>query len=83
MNDINNIFGKILYEFPLEQINICFPKWVESLDSSHWLKADLLEAIKNSFKETTQLKSIHSSIDSLQENDKIKKAIIDIIILSN
>ena len=32
LDDINNIFGKILYEFPIERININFPKWADRLE---------------------------------------------------
>ena len=37
IEDINQIFSRVLYEFPIEQININFPRWVDSLDNSHWL----------------------------------------------
>ena len=30
-DDLNDIFARILYEFPIEQININFPKWVDGL----------------------------------------------------
>ena len=36
-NKVEEIFGKILYEFPIETININFPKWVDGLPESHWL----------------------------------------------
>ena len=49
LDDINNIFGKILYEFPIETLNITFPKWVDGLNSEHWLKAELYKEIKEAF----------------------------------
>ena len=41
IDDINNMFSKILYEFPIEQINIKFPRWIDGLDFSHPLKTEL------------------------------------------
>ena len=49
LEDINDIFGKILYEFPIEKMNINFPKWVDGLSDSHWLKEELYSEIKDAF----------------------------------
>ena len=77
MEDINTIFGKILYEFPVEQININFPKWVDCLDNEHWLKSSLLNDIKSSFTNVNVLKEIDSSLDQLQNTDVIKNSIVE------
>ena len=73
LNDINKIFGEILYEFPIEQININFPRWVDHLDSSHWLKKELYAEIKDTFFDTTRLKSISNKIDSLKATEIISE----------
>ena len=41
IEDINNIFGKILYEFPIDRININMPRWVDGLEDSHPLKQEI------------------------------------------
>ena len=45
--DIVRILEKILYEFPVRQVEFYIPKWVELLEPSHYLKADLLQQIKD------------------------------------
>ena len=30
IDDINQVFSRVLYEFPIEQININFPRWVDT-----------------------------------------------------
>ena len=77
MDDINNIFGRILFEFPIEQININYPKWVDSLDCTHWLKESLLNDIKSSFKDACVLKEIDTSLDCLQNTEVIQKSVIN------
>ena len=47
--DINNILSKILYEFPVNEIDIDLPNWVDTLDDSHWLKTSIINIIKTSF----------------------------------
>lgn len=77
MEDINEIFGKILYEFPIEKMNINFPKWVDGLSDSHWLKEELYSEIKEAFGNIHILKQIDSGIVKLQSTKVINKTIID------
>lgn len=77
IEDINNIFGRILYEFPIEQINITYPKWVDSLSDDHWLKNSLFNDIKSSFNDINVLKEIDKSLDSMQSTEVISKTTID------
>ena len=44
---IDEIFGKVLYEFPIERVNISFPRWVDGLPETHWLKEELYDEIKD------------------------------------
>ena len=70
LEDINDIFGKILYEFPIEKMNINFPKWVDGLSDSHWLKEELYSEIKDAFSDIRILKQVDTEIVKLQ-NTKI------------
>ena len=70
LEDINDIFGKILYEFPIEKMNINFPKWVDGLSDSHWLKEELYSEIKDAFSDICILKQVDTGIVKLQ-NTKI------------
>lgn len=46
---------KVLYEFPLQQMEFYIPKWVELADD-HPLKAELLQKIREMCREKTRLK---------------------------
>ena len=63
---VDEIFGKMLYEFPIDRININFPKWVDGLPDDHWLKEELYNEIKNTFKDVMILKQIDGRITKLQ-----------------
>ena len=77
MEDINEIFGKILYEFPIEKMNINFPKWVDGLSDSHWLKEELYSEIKEAFGNIHILKQIDNGILKLQSTKIINKTVIE------
>ena len=77
INNIDEIFGKVLYEFPIEQININFPRWVDGLPDDHWLKEELCDEIKDAFRNISVLKQVDSSITKLQKTDVISSTIIN------
>ena len=81
MNDINNIFSNILYEFPVSQINFKFPAWINGLDIDHELKIKLLSEIKNSFENVSLLKEISPCVKNISQTDIISNANTDNIML--
>lgn len=75
--DINNIFGKILYEFPVERININFPGWIDGLDYEHELKQELYKKVKEAFRNIKTIKKISDGVSKIKETDIIVKTTID------
>ena len=76
IDDINNMFSKILYEFPIEQINIKFPRWIDGLDFCHPLKTELYNEIKNAFSNINILKEVSSATASISQTEIIEKTSI-------
>lgn len=83
LDDINNIFSKILFEFPIEQINIKFPRWIEGLTDTNEIKTELYKEIKECFCNTRKLKEISDDVKRLQKTDVIDRTEIDKIDLGN
>lgn len=73
IEDIDDIFSKILYEFPVETININFPRWVEELPDDHWLKVELYDEIEKAFDNIRILKQVDRGINQLQSTKVITK----------
>ena len=83
MEDVNDIFGKILYEFPVERINLNFPGWVDGLDDSHGLKQELYANIKEAFKDTNAVKNINDGIDRIGKSEIVNGVTLREINLGN
>lgn len=83
INNVNEIFGKLLFEFPTKQINITYPNWINTLDSSHWIKKNIASQIRKSFKDTKIIKQISSAVNSIKANDIINSTSLDEINLAN
>lgn len=83
LNDINNIFNTILYQFPIEQININFPHWVDGLPNNHWLKVQLHSQIKEAFQNVRLLRQIDTGVTKIKKTEIIQNTIVDEILLGN
>ena len=81
--DINEIFSKVLYEFPIERINITYPKWVDGLEDPHWLKKELNLEIKQTFSGISVIKQANFAVTNLQNTEIILSTSIKEINLGN
>ena len=77
IDDIDSVMEKILYEFPVYEIGVNVPRWVEALEDSHWLKANMLDSIKETFKSAGKIRDIKIAMPNFEAYDFIKRAVID------
>lgn len=83
IDDINTMFSKVLYEFPVEQICIKFPRWIDGLDSEHPLKIELFNEIKDAFSDVQVLKDVSGCVDTIKQTEIISKSSIEDIRLGD
>ncbi|HHW30414.1 MAG TPA: stage IV sporulation protein A [Clostridiaceae bacterium] len=77
IEDINSIIEKVLLEFPVSEIGINIPKWVETLEEDHQLRLDFINAVKDTFKDVNNIREAKKSAGMFDQYDFIKKASID------
>ena len=77
ISDINNIFSKILYEFPVSQVNFSLPKWINGLDFNHPLKQELFNQIEDAFTNINLLKDTTSCITKIVQTNLITQTQIN------
>ena len=82
-DDITEMFSNLLYEFPVEEIRINLPRWIDGLDFSHPLKSKLFEQIENAFNNVFALKDISNCVSVIQETDIISNVTINSIMLGS
>jgi stage IV sporulation protein A len=66
-DDIANVFQVVLKEFPVSEINIDIPEWIEKLDSKHWLKVNFFNVVKDMCKKIFKVRDIKRSLDEFRE----------------
>lgn len=66
-DDITRTFGNVLKEFPVKEINIDMPEWIEKLEPKHWLKVDFINLIKEMCKDIYKVRDVRKSIEGIGE----------------
>lgn len=76
-SDIKEIISQILFEFPIKEININMPKWINTLDKTHWLKENIFTSIKEATKNIEHIREVKGSIDFINANENITNCFIE------
>ncbi len=62
MEDLDAILEKVLFEFPVREVNFHLPRWTDSLDLEHWLKKGLVSLIKANISEVFKIRDVEGSV---------------------
>ncbi len=81
MDDINKIMKNVLFEFPLKELGINLPGWIDALPQDHYLKASIYESVRSAVAGIQKLSHIDSVAPALSENEYVSSARIDDISL--
>lgn len=71
--DILEILEKVLYEFPVNEVNIALPLWVEELNNKHWLRQKFEDAVQETVHLVRRLRDINNAVESLSDYDFISQ----------
>ncbi len=78
-SDIKQILAQILYEFPIKEIKVDFPMWINSLPLHHWLRSEIVDSVKNSCNGLSRIRDVDMFKNSVMENEYISDADTDSI----
>jgi stage IV sporulation protein A len=83
MEDIKGILSRVLFEFPVKEIGICFPKWVNALPFEHPLRSEIISKIKEAARDVKHIRDIARFEKDFKESESIENAFINEINLGN
>lgn len=75
--DIRKILEQMLYQFPLRELRFFFPGWVETLEQGHWLKQEMIAALRGVMEQADKLADVEQAIAGLSEAEFLKRADTD------
>lgn len=71
-SQLNQILSETLYEFPASQISFHLPGFIEGLQNQHWIKATLINNIKEWSKTFDNIRDIKNTVDFLADGKIIQ-----------
>ncbi|MBR4073133.1 MAG: stage IV sporulation protein A [Clostridia bacterium] len=78
-DDIKKILSKILFEFPVKEICLNYPKWINNLSMEHWLRQGINETVKKAVENVKHIRDIAGFSQSLKNSENIDNAFVDCI----
>lgn len=83
VHDVEKIFKTLLYEFPIKEVNIDLPGWVDGLPKEHWIRTSIMNSLKPAIIELQKLNQVEDSLNILKELDIVKDITINMINLGD
>ena len=71
VEQVYGVLEEVLYEFPVQEVNIKLPRWVDELDEDFWLREGLENAIRDILNEVRKVRDIDKAIERLSEVENI------------
>lgn len=75
--DVLYVLEKVLMEFPVNEVNVTLPAWVEELDSAHWLRKSYEEAVHQTVQNVRRLRDVQGAVERLGDYDFIATVRLD------
>lgn len=73
---IERILTEVLYAFPIQEISIEAPGWLNSLEKDHWLRSEVYGCIRRAAAEVHSLKELDKFTKTLSECEYISSAAV-------
>ncbi len=80
--EITDVLTDVLYEFPVSNVGINFPSWINSLEKDNYLKSSIFASIRQSAVSITNIRSVSSFADALKDNEYIESVSVNSLDLS-
>ena len=76
--DIHQIMKKVLFEFPISELQFYVPKWLEMIPRSHKIKSEIIQYIKGLLEELKEIKDVILGVNYPQDGCMSKVRVDDI-----
>ncbi len=76
VDDVELIFERLLFEFPIKEINISLPGWIEGLPKSHWIRSTIMDTLKLTVESLQKLNEVEDSFKAFNDLEMVKEMTI-------
>lgn len=72
--DVERILKAVLYEFPMQELDLYLPAWVDALPAEHPIKSGLYAAVRNAASELRHIREVEGVMSALDGCENIRAA---------
>ncbi|RDV83999.1 stage IV sporulation protein A [Ammonifex thiophilus] len=69
--DIHTILTEVLYEFPVSEVNVSLPSWVDELEPEHWLRQKFENTVREAVRQVRRVRDIQTIAANLRQEEFI------------
>jgi len=69
--DVYQVLEEALYEFPVQEVNISLPKWVDEVEEDFWLRSRIEGSIRGILEDVRKVRDIDTAMDRLADIEYI------------
>ncbi len=73
-NTVKGILATVLFEFPVREIHVKIPDWVNGLERENRLRSALFSAVRDSAKDIVKIREVQDAAATLGENEYVERA---------
>ena len=77
--DIRHILGLVLEEFPVTEISVRMPEWVNALDENHRIRTSLRASVCRCADEISKAGDVHRAFEAMAENEYVRDAAVELL----
>ena len=70
--DLQEILRSLLYEFPVQELQLFFPEWVEALPPEHPIPAGLYQVVGQEAKRLEHVRQLENCMAELEQSEQIR-----------
>ena len=72
--DINGIIRELLYQFPLQELDVFLPPWVDALPGEHPIRSGLYQEISQAASQLTRISDLQPCMALLAQGENVESA---------
>ena len=72
--DISAILRQVLYEFPVKEMNLFLPAWVDALSQDHPIKQALFASIRSGAADLRRIRDVDSAVNAMMTCEEVCEA---------
>ncbi len=72
--EIKTVLEKLLYSFPIKEINIAMPKWINSLATGHSVKSKLFDSVKSAASGISKMSDLSGLCEKIADCENVSSA---------